>query len=278
MLLGISSAGAIGGAWGDAMKNRLSWESWRWLDRHGAFSEPGKDLPLSLGQTIRTRGEFDLYRFQALIFTFLVAPAFVFASVYTLGSAEIPEGILAVLGLSQVTYLVGKLADTPTVTDFDMFIAETRKKLKEGAKLTVRGIEEIEDQFQAAMGMEWARDPLNDPIATSKPDIVTTEDETALTDALEAARNAAKATQQTAIEALSEAKTRTDSVAANIEANFVEREAATAAEALRTAETVNKDLHNQFYVNIGEVKEAVRNAEQAKKAAEEMLSKIKAMP
>lgn len=156
LLLGISATGAVAGAWGDAMKNRLTWDNWRWLDRHGAFQNVDEKLNLSFSQLVTTRGEFDLYRFQALLFTLLVAPSFVIAAAYTLGEAKIPPGILAVLGLSQVTYLVGKLADTPTVADFNKSLIEQRKVLNDGDRLTVLGFGELQNQFEAAMGMSWA--------------------------------------------------------------------------------------------------------------------------
>jgi hypothetical protein len=155
-LLGISAAGATAGAWADMTKNRLKWENWHWLVQYGAFNEDKTNIPLSLGQLVTTRGEFDLYRFQALLFTLLVAPAFVFSSLYSLDTAAIPEGILSVLGLSQVTYLVGKMADTPTVTDFDNALTETIKSVKAGNRLTDEGFARLKAEFRAAMGIDWA--------------------------------------------------------------------------------------------------------------------------
>ena len=134
-LLGISASGAVAGAWGDAAKDRLSWDNWRWLDQRGAFPKALKDVDLNLGQLVTTRGEFDMYRFQALLFTLLVAPTFVITSVYTLGEASVPTGILAVLGLSQVTYLAGKMSGVPTIADFDAQLSALRKdsRGREGA-------------------------------------------------------------------------------------------------------------------------------------------------
>lgn len=157
-LLGISAAGATAGAWADISKNRLKWENWLWLKNLGAFNEDLSTIPLNLGQLVTTRGEFDLYRFQALLFTLLVAPAFVFSSLYSLDTAAIPEGILSVLGLSQVTYLVGKMADTPTVSDFDATLSETIKSIKAGNRLTDTGYERLRAEFREAMGLDWAGD------------------------------------------------------------------------------------------------------------------------
>lgn len=160
LLLGISATTAVAGAWGDSMTNRLSWANWRWLDRHGAFQPVSPALDLRLSQLVTTRGEFDLYRFQALLFTLLVAPTFVIAAAYTLGSMEIPKGILTVLGLSQVTYLVGKFAYGATVTDFDTALTEELKKFKAGERLTQAGFDELRAQLHAAMGVTWANEAL----------------------------------------------------------------------------------------------------------------------
>lgn len=168
-LLGISAAGATAGAWADITKNRLKWENWLWLKERGAFPEDLTKIPLSLGQLVTTRGEFDLYRFQALLFTLLVAPAFVFSSLYSLDTAAIPEGILSVLGLSQVTYLVGKMADTPTVSDFDTSLTETIRSVKAGSKLTDTGFQRLKTEFGQAMGIDWAGD-------TSKADAIIGDD------------------------------------------------------------------------------------------------------
>ena len=160
LLLGISATGAVAGAWGDSMTNRLSWTNWRWLDRHGAFHQVNGELDLQLSQLVTTRGEFDLYRFQALLFTLLVAPSFVIAAAYTLGSMEIPTGILAVLGLSQATYLVGKFANATTMKDFDTALDEELKKFKVGERLTQAGFKELRAQFHAALGVTWANEEM----------------------------------------------------------------------------------------------------------------------
>ena len=166
-LLGISAAGAVAGAWGDAAKERLSWENWRWLDRRGAFPNSIKDGDLSLSQLFTTRGAFDMYRFQALLFTLLVAPAFVITSVYTLGEASVPAGILAVLGLSQVTYLAGMMSGAPTVKDFDTQLTELRKPLGPGADLDAVQFHQLKEDFAIAMGRDWA----NPEEVTAKIDV-----------------------------------------------------------------------------------------------------------
>lgn len=274
-LLGISGAGAVGGAWGDAMKNRLTWENWHWLDRQHAFLEPGNDLPLRLGQLVSTRGEFDLYRFQALLFTFLVAPAFVVTSFLALDSVEIPDGILAVLGLSQVTYLVGKFADTPTVSDFDKSISEIRTDLESGAKLTARGFADLKSQFKVAMGMKWAGETDEEESSVFPSDLITSEEEAAIKDALSAVQPLAVTARVAATEARSIADAGADPEII-VEADIAGKAAEEAEAALKTAKEVFRGLKEANVVDPKAAISAREIAERAAGTAQERLDKIKA--
>jgi hypothetical protein len=258
LLLGISAAGAVAGAWGDGMKNRLSWGNWRWLDRHGAFQEVDEHLDLRLSQLVTTRGEFNLYRFQALLFTMLVAPTFVIAAAYTLGSAEIPPGILAVLGLSQVTYLVGKFADTPTVTDFDAALTEQSQKFEAGERLTQAGFRELKEQFLAAMGMGWS----NENKAQAAGDLLAATDVTPVEIAKQAALSSAAA-------AKAQVATKVDPAAALVQAEV-------ASAAATEAETALKTFTRALYAS--EAAEAARASAAAAQKAASALAAINALP
>ncbi|WP_422071945.1 hypothetical protein [Tranquillimonas rosea] len=156
-LLGISAAGAIGGRVGDVQKNRLDWENWAWLKfTVGAFPQNELAQRPMWSQLVSRNGRFDLYRFQALAFTLLIAPAFAIMSLYSLGDANIPHGILAVLGLSQVTYLFGKIAEPPTISDFNNRITTMREAASDpNAAIADQDWERFKKEFTAAMGVCW---------------------------------------------------------------------------------------------------------------------------
>lgn len=255
LLLGISATGAVAGAWGDRMTDRLSWASWRWLDRHGAFQQVNSDLDLRLSQLVTTRGEFDLYRFQALLFTLLVAPSFVIAAAYTLGSMVIPAGILAVLGLSQITYLVGKFADGPTVADFDTALKAQIEKFTGGERLTAAGFQELKAQFHAAMGVPWAN-------AEKAGDLIMEADPGPMEFAVTAAETSARAARD-------EVAKKVDTAAALVQS---EAAAAAATEARKALVTCRQAL------NYSEAAAAAKTSAAAAQRAADALAAIRALP
>ena len=75
---------------------------------------------------VTTDGEFDVYRFQMLIFSIVVGGALLRTGLTDLASFKIPETLLGVLGLSQVVYVGGKLAGPPTCGELDKAVGELR--------------------------------------------------------------------------------------------------------------------------------------------------------
>ena len=104
------------------------------------------------------------------MFTILVAPAFVIMSVYALGEASIPAGVLGVLGLSQVTYVVGKFAVAPTLENFNKQVKDFREK-NQKATATQDEADELMDAFDEAMGETWprAQSPLRPTVMADQP-------------------------------------------------------------------------------------------------------------
>ncbi|WP_341213403.1 hypothetical protein [uncultured Limimaricola sp.] len=175
-LLGISATGAISGRVSDVLKNRLDWENWAWLKfTVKAFPSDEQSPRPRWSQLVSTNGRFDLYRFQALTFTLLVAPAFAIKSVYSLGDANIPVGILAVLGLSQATYLFGKIAEPPTISDFNKRVSFMRQTFTDQERsVSDEEWERFKHEFTAAMQLPWsdvAIRPLSNGLAEDAEDI-----------------------------------------------------------------------------------------------------------
>ncbi len=130
LLLGIAAGGAAGSGVGDNLKRRLSWENWLWLKKNGAF-KPIDTAELHLSQLVTTGKRFDIFRFQALFFSLLVGTTIVTSGIGGLGSFDVPDSMLGLLGLSQVTYIGGKVVSPPSVADFDKQLSEYRPKTKD---------------------------------------------------------------------------------------------------------------------------------------------------
>jgi len=122
-LLGIAGGGTAAAKLVAVNRFRLSGESWSWALRKGwidlSRTAQWRDL-------FTTSGELDIYKFQMLIFTLIVAAAFLGVGLTELASFTIPPTVLGVLGLSQVIYVGGKLVGPSPIEELDKQIAELR--------------------------------------------------------------------------------------------------------------------------------------------------------
>ncbi len=130
LLMGISGVGATASAGTELTLNRLHFNNWAWLiNRHwlpkGGVAEVNfahwKDI-------VTTDGEFDVYRFQMITFSFLVGMAILGAGTQLtdLSTFEIPSALLGILGMSQVVYVIGKLVAPPSIADLNKQIDTLR--------------------------------------------------------------------------------------------------------------------------------------------------------
>jgi len=128
ILLGIAGVGATASKAADLQKTRLNFENWAWLVRKKWLPKnglAGKNDP-QWKDLVTTDGEFDVYRFQMLIFSLVVGGALLKTGLTDLASFKIPETLLGVLGLSQVVYVGGKLAGPKSFSDLDDAISAAR--------------------------------------------------------------------------------------------------------------------------------------------------------
>ncbi len=137
MLLGIAVSSAALARVSDRVKTRLDYDNWAWLNFDRKVLKSRKDAKPKFADLVQTNGQFDLSRFQALAFTPLVALAFVSSSLYSLDTATIPEGVLQLLGLSQVAYIAGKTVAPPTMKEFDELVSSYRKMVRTGEMVHV---------------------------------------------------------------------------------------------------------------------------------------------
>ena len=150
VLLGIGAAGTAGGKVTAVAKSRLSFENWAWLIRKGWIRESIEPESVSrrpeFGDLLRSGGEFDVSKFQLLVFSVLIGAALMYFAAYgedvgDLSNFDIPGAYLSLIGLSQVVYVGGKAVGPATR-------GELGKKLNE--------VRSLETEFVKAVDRAWA--------------------------------------------------------------------------------------------------------------------------
>ena len=155
MLLGIGAAGTAGGKVTAIAKNRLGFDNWAWLVRKGWIKESvehgSNTRKPEFGDLLRSGGEFDISKFQLLVFSLVVGAALVYfvassgehgTEAKTLAEFEIPGEYLSLIGLSQAAYIGGKAVGPSTKADLD-------KKLNE--------VRTLETDFVTAVEKSWSQ-------------------------------------------------------------------------------------------------------------------------
>jgi hypothetical protein len=127
LLMGIIAAGSAGAGVADRLTARLDWDNWLWLKQQG-WLRPDRAVTYRFSQLVQdATGHFDIFRFQAAAFSLLVALYLIIAGTRGLAGIDLPDGIMGILGLSQLTYIGGKAVAPPTWSDFNRQIEKFRK-------------------------------------------------------------------------------------------------------------------------------------------------------
>jgi len=132
-LLGISSLGATVAKGADAQRIVISPENTAWL-YHKNWLTPSR-TPVDRSKAswrdfFSTDGEFDVYRYQSLIFSLVVVLAMIFGGVTQLSTFTVPESILGIVGLSQAVYIGGKLVTPTNISNINDAISDLRNQEK----------------------------------------------------------------------------------------------------------------------------------------------------
>ena len=150
VLLAVGAAGTLGGKITAMAKSRLSFENWAWLVRKGWIRESIEPENSSrrpeFGDLLRSGGEFDVSKFQLLVFSVVIGVALIYFAAYgevvgDLSNFDIPGAYLSLIGLSQVVYVGGKAVGPATK-------GELGKKLNE--------VRSLETEFVKAVDRAWA--------------------------------------------------------------------------------------------------------------------------
>lgn len=120
-LMGIAAAGSALGQATDIQRKRLKLKNWAWLTKKGWLPPEAeqKPKPPSWCDLLMSDGEFNVYRFQMLIFSLIVGVSLLSVGLAELATYTIPAALLGLLGLSQVVYIVGKAVAPPSVGELD---------------------------------------------------------------------------------------------------------------------------------------------------------------
>ena len=124
LLLGISAAGTAGAKLTARGRLRLSTENWAWVRNKGWPTSTA--IEPSWGQLFTTEGQFDVSKFQMLVFSVIVGFAIIGQGGEGLATFTIPESLLYILGLSQVIYVGGKAVVPPSIADYNKMLDELR--------------------------------------------------------------------------------------------------------------------------------------------------------
>jgi hypothetical protein len=94
----------------------------RWLPPHGLASV----TTAKWADIVTGSDGFDIYHFQMLAFSLVVGFGLLKVGFTELATYQVPDSLLALLGLSQAVYVTGKIVDQPTVHELDKAITELR--------------------------------------------------------------------------------------------------------------------------------------------------------
>lgn len=116
-LIGISTAGAAASQVTASIKAELDPPIYQYAQRLGWFTAPlaGAHRQARAAELLMTGERFDIYKFQMLAFTFVVAAYVIASGADELGDIQISSTLLALMGMSQGAYVGGRAAsDTLT--------------------------------------------------------------------------------------------------------------------------------------------------------------------
>jgi hypothetical protein len=129
LLMGISGVGAAASAGTDKATGRLDFDIWAWLINRRWLPKGGigEINAASWQDIITTDGEFDVFRFQMIIFSILVGISLLMTGLGDLASFTVPPALMGILGLSQVVYIGGKLVAPPSTADLNKQLNALKK-------------------------------------------------------------------------------------------------------------------------------------------------------
>jgi len=131
ILLGIAGGGAIFAKGVDANVGRLSGQNWAFLKRLGWLSDGSQPVRAArITDLVMRDGRVDVFRFQNLLFTFIVGISLFMQEVGGLKDYDIPPAIFGLLGLSQVAYVGGKAIGNDLIAELEKALTDLKSEIQ----------------------------------------------------------------------------------------------------------------------------------------------------
>lgn len=111
-LIGLSTAGAAGSQISSSLKKDLEPGVYDYLQQLGWFTAPMRatEASAAAAELLMTNKRFDIYKFQMLVFTFVIAAYVLASGADELGDIRISATLLTLMGMSQGAYIGGRAA------------------------------------------------------------------------------------------------------------------------------------------------------------------------
>lgn len=134
-LIGISTVGAGGSQITDSIKKSLDPKVYDYVQKLGWFSAPIASVhgTSNVADFLLTNNRFDIYKFQMMVFTLVIAAYIIASGADELGSLQISTTLLTLMGMSQGAYMGGKAS------------TDTLGPLQD----QLRGMQSLQEQYQA---------------------------------------------------------------------------------------------------------------------------------
>jgi hypothetical protein len=148
LLLGIAGVGSVGGKLATRNSQRLSFDNWAWVKRKGWTTATGYQVSRpQWSDLFTTNGNFDPYKFQMLSFSFLIGVSLLTTGLSGLvANFTVPTALLAVIGVSQATY-IGGMKFGPMAQEAALAFGYLDKKLTE--------LRKAQEDFLTATADTW---------------------------------------------------------------------------------------------------------------------------
>lgn len=130
-LLGISGTSSITSTLIDVSKNKLSLENFSWLHTQEWLVEAKQTKSANWKDLINTNGSFDVYKYQLLLFSFVVGITLSVSGLNVLTEFKLPQGFLSLIGLSNVVYIFGNTISPNSIAELNKNVDDLRILEKE---------------------------------------------------------------------------------------------------------------------------------------------------
>lgn len=161
-LIGISTAGTAGSQITSSIKKELEPQLYAYVQQLGWFTAPltGAHARASAAELLQTDKRFDIYKFQMLVFTVVIAAYVIASGADALGNIQISATLLTLMSMSQGAYVGGHAASDQLSPLEDQLTGMRDLQQRYQASTDMRVSEELRRRFQLAAaqaGMMFSR-------------------------------------------------------------------------------------------------------------------------